>query len=247
MRSTKQDSVGSPTRDARAEATASRIRAAAIERFGRSGFSVSLRTIAADAGVSAGLIVHHFGSRDGLEKACDDLVAATIHDQKMIAANARDAGTILNQLMTLDEYAPQSVYLLRRLQAGGPHARDFMNSLIDDSYDYIETGVHNGTIRPSRDPWARAKYLALTTIGGLVLQLTLHGNLDDPDLNPPDTLRSLAHLSVGPALELYSEPFFTDRALLDTFVAHEDEVPWPDGTSARPDPPPTDNHAQGQQ
>lgn len=208
----------------RAESTADRIRAVAIKRFGRSGFAVSLRQIAKDAGVSAGLIVHHFGSREGLEKACDELVADGVRERKEIAASNADAGTILSQLMAIDEVAPQAVYLLRRLQAGGHHAREIMDSLIDDSYDYIESGVANGTIRPSRDPWARAKYLALTSIGGLVLQLTLHGDLDDPDLDPSETLRSLVHLSTGPALELYSETFFTGRDYLDAYIDYEKDT-----------------------
>ncbi len=202
---------------------------------------MSLRAIAADAGVSAGLIVHHFGSREGLEQACDELVAATIRECKMAFAVTSDAGTILSQMMALDEYAPQVVYLLRRLQAGGHHARGFMRSLIDDSYDYIEAGVAAGTIRPSRDPWARAKYLTLTTMGGLVLQLTLRGDLDDSDLDQPGALRSLADFSTGPALELYSEPFFTDRKLFDAFVEHENETPWAGADSRAPGGPPPDS------
>ena len=46
-----------------------RIRNAALLRFARDGFGVGLRTIAADAGVTAGLIAHHFGSKDGLRRA----------------------------------------------------------------------------------------------------------------------------------------------------------------------------------
>ena len=40
---------------------AARIRNAALRRFARDGFGVGLRAIAADAGVTAGLITHHFG------------------------------------------------------------------------------------------------------------------------------------------------------------------------------------------
>ena len=52
-----------------------RIRDAAIEQFGQHGFGVGLRAIAKAAGVSAALVIHHFGSKDGLRKACDDYVA----------------------------------------------------------------------------------------------------------------------------------------------------------------------------
>ena len=43
-----------------------RIRDAAIECFARQGFAVSVRAIAAHAGVSPGLVIHHFGSKAGL-------------------------------------------------------------------------------------------------------------------------------------------------------------------------------------
>ena len=43
-----------------------RIRDAAIEQFGQHGFGVGLRTIADAAGVSAALVIHHFGSKEAL-------------------------------------------------------------------------------------------------------------------------------------------------------------------------------------
>ena len=49
-----------------------RIRDSAIVYFGRHGFqSATVRAIAADAGVSPALVIHHFGSKDGLREACD--------------------------------------------------------------------------------------------------------------------------------------------------------------------------------
>jgi AcrR family transcriptional regulator len=46
-----------------------RIRDAAIRRFGSDGFGASVRAIAADAAVSPGLVMHHFGSKEGLVEA----------------------------------------------------------------------------------------------------------------------------------------------------------------------------------
>lgn len=62
-----------------------RIREAAIEQFGRHGFGVGLRAIAEAAGVSAALVIHHFGSKEGLRKACDDFVAEEIRSSKAAA------------------------------------------------------------------------------------------------------------------------------------------------------------------
>ncbi len=44
--------------------TRSRIRDAAVALFGRAGYAAtSIRTIADEAGVSAALVIHHFGTK----------------------------------------------------------------------------------------------------------------------------------------------------------------------------------------
>lgn len=48
-----------------------RLRDAAIESFAAAGFDESLRAIAIRAGVSAGLVRHHFGSKEKLRAECD--------------------------------------------------------------------------------------------------------------------------------------------------------------------------------
>ena len=72
---------------------AARIRDAAIEQFGRHGFGVSIRAIAEAAGVSAGLVIHHFGSKDGLRQACDAYVAEVIRTEKSEAMRSADPAT----------------------------------------------------------------------------------------------------------------------------------------------------------
>lgn len=59
-----------------------RIRDAALLRFASEGFRVPVRTIAADAGVSPGLVIHHFGSKEGLRRACDEHVLVLIRENK---------------------------------------------------------------------------------------------------------------------------------------------------------------------
>lgn len=50
-----------------------RIRDAALARFGTDGVAgTSVRAVAADAGVSAALVLHHFDSKEGLRQACDE-------------------------------------------------------------------------------------------------------------------------------------------------------------------------------
>ena len=66
-----------------------RIRDAAIECFARDGIDgTTARKVATSAEVSPGLVIHHFGSMEGLRSACDRYVAATIRDYKRNAISA---------------------------------------------------------------------------------------------------------------------------------------------------------------
>src|SRR2546430_16071310 len=57
-----------------------RIRDAAMALFGSEGVAASsLRAVARAAGVSPGLIVHHFGSKEGLIRAVDEAVVGRIN------------------------------------------------------------------------------------------------------------------------------------------------------------------------
>ncbi|HET9890002.1 MAG TPA: TetR family transcriptional regulator, partial [Mycobacterium sp.] len=84
---------------------AARIRDAAIEQFGEHGFGVGLRTIAEAAGVSAALVIHHFGSKKGLRKACEDYIAETIRGTKSEALRSNDPATWFAQMAEIEEYA----------------------------------------------------------------------------------------------------------------------------------------------
>src|SRR5258707_4760564 len=56
-----------------------RIRTAALRSFATHGASAtSLRTVAETAGVSVGLVQHHFGNKAGLIKAVDDHVLRVV-------------------------------------------------------------------------------------------------------------------------------------------------------------------------
>src|SRR5258707_12998453 len=59
--------------------TTERIRTAALKSFATYGTSAtSLRTVASAAGVSVGLVQHHFGTKAGLVKAVDDHVLGLV-------------------------------------------------------------------------------------------------------------------------------------------------------------------------
>ncbi|SPM35530.1 transcriptional regulator [Mycobacterium rhizamassiliense] len=198
---------------------AARIRDAAIEQFGEHGFGVGLRKIAEAAGVSAALVIHHFGSKEGLRKACEDHIAEEIYSSKSEALRSNDPATWFAQMAEIEEYAPLMAYLVRSMQAGGELANTLWRRMIDNAYVYMEEGVRAGTIKPSRDPAARAKYLGITGGGGFLLYIQMH---DTPtDLRA--VLRDYARDMVLPALEIYTEGLMTDRTMYDAFLAADDQ------------------------
>src|SRR6516225_6863116 len=110
---------------------AARIRDAAIEQFGQHGFGVGLRSIAEAAGVSAALVIHHFGSKDGLRKACDEFVAEEVRSSKSDAIRSNDPATWLGQMAEIETYAPLTAYLVRSLQTGGELATMLWDRMIE--------------------------------------------------------------------------------------------------------------------
>ena len=198
---------------------AARIRDAAIKQFGEHGFGIGLRAIAQAAGVSAALVIHHFGSKDGLRKACEDYVAEQIRSNKSEALKSNDPATWFAQMAEIEEYAPLMAYLVRSMQAGGDLANMLWRRMIDNAEEYMDEGIRAGTIKPSRDPKARARYLAITGGGGFLLYIQMHET--PTDLRA--VLRDYARDMVLPALELYTEGLMTDRTMYDAFLAAEDQ------------------------
>jgi AcrR family transcriptional regulator len=199
---------------------AARIRDAAIEQFGQRGFTVGLRAIAEAAGVSAALVIHHFGSKDGLRKACDDHVAEQIRAAKSESMRTPDPASWLAQLAEIDSYAPLMAYLVRSLQSGGGLANTLWRQMLDNAEQYLEEGVRAGTLKPSQDPKARAKFLGLTGGGAFLLYLQLHDNPTDMAA----VLRDYGDEMMLPALEVYSRGLMSDSAMYDAFLAQREQA-----------------------
>ncbi len=191
-----------------------RIRDAAIEQVGQHGFSVGLRAIATAAGVSAALVIHHFGSKEGLLRACDDYIAEQIREAKTESLRSSDPASWLRAVAEIDTYAPMMAYLVRSLQSGSDLAKEFWQRMIDNAEQYLEEGVRAGTLKPSRDPKARAKFLGIIGGGGFLLYLQMHDN--PTDLRA--VLRDYGEDMMLPALELYSHGLMTDSSMYEAFL-----------------------------
>ncbi|MFD7075505.1 TetR family transcriptional regulator [Nocardioides sp. NPDC059952] len=214
--------------------TRDRIRDAAVLRFARDGFSASVRSIATDAGVSPALVIHHFGSKDELHAECDEQVLAEIRSAKNETIDELSSGqSILHRFAAADEYAPMLGYVLRSLQDGGPVGRTFIEQMIEDAVGYTKNGVEAGLIKPSRDETARARYLVLSALGSLMLELTLNPAKDPSDIS--GIVRGFLATSYLPMIELYTQGVFTTRRMLDEYLLYVPDPPQ-DATTERPSP-----------
>ena len=136
VRSTQQDLT-----------TTARIRDAAIVVFGEQGFTAGVRAIATAAGVSPGLVIHHFGSKDGLREACDDYVLDEIRRAKTDFLRTPSVDRMFTELAAVEKYAPLVGYLVRSFQASGRVAAQLFDHMVADTAAYLEAGVAAGTGR----------------------------------------------------------------------------------------------------
>lgn len=202
-----------------------RLRDAAIECFSLRGFEASVREISARAGVSPGLVRHHFGTKDQLRAECDEEVLRRYREIKGDGLRMPPSQAI-GMLSQLDEFAPTFVYILRSVRDGGAAGREFVEHMIADALVFSEAAVKSGVLKPSRDPAARARYLVTSSLGGLLVQLTLR-----PDLELADFGTVIAQLTSSvtlPSLELFTEGILVDRTMLDEYLLY---VPDPPGVA----------------
>ena len=96
--------------------TQARIPDAALACFAEQGFrATTVRAIAARAGVSAALVIHHFGSKALLRGACDAFVSAYVRERKLEVMRAGPGLDPLSLLRSEDDRFPLLAYLARAL------------------------------------------------------------------------------------------------------------------------------------
>lgn len=147
-----------------------RIIFSAVELYGERGFSeVSLKQIAAAAGVSAPLIIHHFGSKDGLRIACDKHVAEIVRDFKNEAVQAGNHFSLELMFTRVEQTQPVMRYLVQSLMIGGDEINAVMDELLEDAIAYTTDGVAKGLIKPATNERRRAALLLIHGVGSMVL------------------------------------------------------------------------------
>lgn len=158
-----------------------RIRDAALRLFADEGFeAVTVRRIAAAAEVSPALVLHHYGSKDGLRTACDEHVLGLFDGLlgEAMPSDAELAETLRSQpdqkfgsfgeLFPGD--SPVMPYLRRMLLTDDHRARAVLRGWYDLTLHLLLHWRDAGLIDPGPDPQVRAAALLAMDLGGVLLR-----------------------------------------------------------------------------
>jgi len=140
----------------------------------RGAAAVTVREIAAAAGVSPGLIMHHYGSKDGLKDAVDRRAVAFF--EEMLAQLARigeEGGSASLAELFADRLRdePAMVDYVRRLLLDGGEAADALfGKLLDATEAGMRALVAAGVVRRAADERTRTAFLLANDLSLLMLR-----------------------------------------------------------------------------
>ncbi|MCG5220477.1 TetR/AcrR family transcriptional regulator [Streptosporangium sp. KLBMP 9127] len=180
-----------------------RIRDAALRHFGEHGFEgATTRAIAETAGVSPGLLRHHFGTKQKLREACD------AHLVKLISRINEQAGA--------DTPASGMNYVAASMAALGPYQRYLARALTEGRAEPVfdamaqmsEQWLAGLDERRSDPPFADRK--ARATVGtAMALAVGILHEHVSRGLGADVSSQEGAHLLALTLLDLYSHPWLS--------------------------------------
>jgi TetR/AcrR family transcriptional regulator, regulator of cefoperazone and chloramphenicol sensitivity len=151
------------------------IRETAMRLFAdRGAAAVTVREIAAAAGVSPGLVIHHYGSKDGLKDAVDR--RAVDFFEEMIGEFGRlgeeGGGASLVELFAnrLESEPAMAGYIRRLLLDGGEAADGLFAKLLDATEAGMRALAAAGVVRPAPDERIRTAFLLANDLSLVLLR-----------------------------------------------------------------------------
>ena len=187
-----------------------RLRDAAIELFAERGFDkTSMKAIAEAAGVSPGLVIHHYGSKDELRRVCDEHVIAKLLDERFASAEAPSPNLVQALLAEATSAGSMFNYIARLLIEPGKAGDELFARLVASTRQNLAEGRESGSIKPASDPDATAM---LVTVFGLA-QFLVRDRFAQVLGADPFSAEGAARLTL-PTLEIFTDGLYADTELL---------------------------------
>ena len=166
-----------------------KIRDAALQQFAEHGMKgATFRGIAKTAGVSVGLVQHHFGSKEELREACDAYALDTV--RKLSSTSAGEAmGDPGFLAAAVQADLPVRRYLARALVDGSAAAGRVFDDLVDVTERYLADPPAGTAAPTTRDAQAYAAAIVAMTTGIEVLHQHLSRVLGVDTFTPEGSLR----------------------------------------------------------
>ncbi|WP_281356754.1 TetR/AcrR family transcriptional regulator [Amycolatopsis anabasis] len=180
-----------------------RIRDAALRHFGEHGFDRStIRGIAETAGVSSGLVRHHFGSKEALRDACDAYLAKALHRINDQVKADRAPGEVNYVAVAGASFGPYQRYVARALTEG--RAAPLFDKLVELGAQWLAEADTKRSDPPEVAREARATVGAAMSLAVTVLHEHVSRGLG-VDVFSPEGADLLARV----LLDLYSHPYLS--------------------------------------
>ncbi len=210
-----------------------RIRDAALRLFGEHGMgTTTIRDIAAAAGVSGGLVRHHFGSKEGLRDACDAYALdqlMRLKEQAVVEGRLAAPGFLAGAQPTMLLFYR---YLARSMLDGSAAAATMFDEMVDLGEKWLAEH-HPGLTGDQR---AYSALLVAMELGALSMNEQLSRALG------ADIFSREGHLRLAKAkLDFYSRPLLSPelaaeaRAAIDGLSTGTSTSPGGAGSTRRTD------------
>jgi AcrR family transcriptional regulator len=180
-----------------------RIRDAAMRQFAEHGFErATIRDIAEAAGVSSGLVRHHFGSKQALRDACNEWLLRTIRRiNEQVAADLKTGEIRDHVAVARARMHPYQRYIARSLSEGA--AGVLFDEMVVMTEEWI-AGDRDDPDTSEVDIRHRAAVLTAMALGPVILFPHL-SRLMGVDLTTPEGDLLLSQT----LLHIYSHPLLT--------------------------------------